>query len=170
MRSSRASPDFVNAFRTQDTRLLFARCQLTRLRGWFDHGEASSNVGREREIDKKLVVSAIRATWSIPFAPQHPSSENLDHSLEVIGKHMETHLCTDLFKILVRKCALPIHNLIVPKGCSTVWRRMRILSGVRSRRVCMDSRTSSRSQRVTRHCLLGVHFSLKAHCLQFELQ
>ena len=29
---------------------------------------------------------------------QNPGSENLDHSLEVIGKHMETHLRTDLFQ------------------------------------------------------------------------
>jgi hypothetical protein len=30
----------------------------------------------------------------------------------------------------------PIHALMVPNGCSTVWRRSRILSGLRSSRSC----------------------------------
>ena len=35
----------------------------------------------------------------------------------------------------------PIHDFIVPNGCSTVWRRRCILSGFRSSRACTVSRT-----------------------------
>jgi hypothetical protein len=43
---------------------------------------------------------------------------------------------------LVRKCVAPIQALIVPNGCSTVQRRVRIASGVCSSRACIFSRTS----------------------------
>jgi hypothetical protein len=50
-------------------------------------------------------------------------------------------------KVLVRKCVAPIHALSVPKGCSTVWRRIRAARGVRFSRFCIVSNTSSCSQR-----------------------
>jgi hypothetical protein len=48
------------------------------------------------------------------------------------------------------KCVDPIHDFIVPKGCSTLWRRTRILSGFRSSRACTVLRTASCSQREIR--------------------
>jgi hypothetical protein len=36
------------------------------------------------------------------------------------------------FSVLVRKWVLPIHDLKIPKGCSTVCRRMPMASGIRS--------------------------------------
>ena len=73
-------------------------------------------------------------------------------------------------RVLVRKCVDPIQDLMVPKGCSTVWRRMRIASGVWSKRRCTVSRTSSCSQRDIRRHPLGVHCALTAQVLQLELQ
>lgn len=43
--------------------------------------------------------------------------------------------------VRIWKCVDPIHDLIVPKGGSTVCLRTRILSGSLSRRCCMASIT-----------------------------
>src|SRR6188472_2010930 len=39
------------------------------------------------------------------------------------------------WSVFIWKCVAPIQDFIVPKGCSTVWRRRRILAGVRSSRL-----------------------------------
>jgi hypothetical protein len=58
---------------------------------------------------------------------------------------------TDVLEcFFIWKCVAPIYDLIVPNGCSTVWRRRRILAGFRSSRACTASRTASCSQREIR--------------------
>jgi disulfide bond formation protein DsbB len=52
-----------------------------------------------------------------------------------------------------------IQSLIVPKTCSTMLRWTRMALCISSRRRCMASITASRSQRVMRRCLLGVHMA-----------
>jgi hypothetical protein len=64
---------------------------------------------------------------------------------------------------LRRGTQAPIHDFIVPKGCSTVWRRTRILSGFRSSRACTVSSTASCSQRVIRRSRPVVHLLFSAH-------
>jgi len=64
-------------------------------------GGASLSVRRARD-KVGLAISADRAR-NRPFLGPHcfhqnPGSENLDHSLEVIGEHVEAHLRTDLFQ------------------------------------------------------------------------
>lgn len=46
----------------------------------------------------------------------------------------------------VRKCVAPIQCLSVPKGCSTVRLRIRIISGALFKRLCISSSTASCSQ------------------------
>lgn len=70
----------------------------------------------------------------------------------------------------VVKCVAPIQALSVPKGCSTVCRLRRIISGFQSRRDCAASSTSSCSQRLIRRCLPVVHFSFMAQLAHAELQ
>lgn len=53
-----------------------------------------------------------------------------DQASEIVRQDMQAHLCCDEFHTLVRKCVAPIQALIVPIGCSTVRRRVRIASGV----------------------------------------
>ena len=58
------------------------------------------------------------------------NTQDAHHALEVIGKHMKAHLCAHTrASVLVKKWVQPIQCLIVPNGCSTVWRRTRIISG-----------------------------------------
>ncbi len=70
----------------------------------------------------------------------------------------------------LRKCVAPIHCLSVPKGCSTVRFRTRIISGALRNRFCISSSTASCSQRRTRRSVLGVHCDFKAQPWHFELQ
>src|SRR6266850_997769 len=65
--------------------------------------------------------------------------------------------------VLVRKCVAPIHILSVPKGCSTVWRRIREARGVRLSRFCITSSTSSCSHREMRRYSPVVHCPLIGH-------
>jgi heme exporter protein D len=51
--------------------------------------------------------------------------------------------------VFIWKCVSPIHDLIVPNGCSTVWRRTRILSGFRSSRACTARLKHSQEEEVT---------------------
>ena len=60
------------------------------------------------------------------------------------------------------KWVAPIHALMVPNGCSAVWRRMRMVLGARSNRSCIASSTASCSQRLTRRSFAGVHFDFTA--------
>ena len=69
-------------------------------------------------------------------------------------------------RVLVRKWALPIHDLRVPNGCSTVCRRTSMASGIRSSRACILSSTSSCSQRLSRLSLSGVHRGLSGQVKQ----
>jgi hypothetical protein len=64
------------------------------------------------------------------------------------------------FSVLVRKCVLPIHDLKVPKGCSTVCRRRPMAFGIRSSLACIASRTHSCFQRLIRFSLSGVRLGL----------
>jgi hypothetical protein len=56
---------------------------------------------------------------------------------------------------------LPIHDLRVANGCSTVCRRMPMASGIRSSLACIASRTPSCFQRLTRFGLSGVPAGLE---------
>jgi hypothetical protein len=53
--------------------------------------------------------------------------------------------------VRVRKWVAPIHALIVPKGCSTVCRQIRIIPGAWSSRAHISSTMASCSQHATRH-------------------
>src|SRR6185436_9736248 len=57
-----------------------------------------------------------------------------------------------LGSVFIKKCVAPIRIFIVPKGCSTVSRRVRIASGFLSSLACTASTTSSCSHRVIRRC------------------
>ena len=61
---------------------------------------------------------------------QRPASQYLHHTFQIVGKDMEGHFRADPIKGFCQEVRLPIHNLRVPKGCSTVWRRIRMLSRV----------------------------------------
>src|SRR5215469_6223697 len=79
-----------------------------------------------------------------------------------------------LSRVRVRKWVAPIHALRVPNGCSTVWRRTPMASGMRSSRSCMTSRTSSCFQRLTHgidpHCPGDILDLLLAHILEGEVK
>src|SRR5450830_1670453 len=70
--------------------------------------------------------------------------------------------------VLVSKCVAPIHALMVPNGCSTVCRRIRIASGVRSSRSCMASSTDSCSHRATRRRVECAQIAADARCDLFH--
>ncbi len=55
---------------------------------------------------------------------QRRDAHHSDHPLDVFGENAEAHLGSDFFSVLVRKCVLPIHDLSVPKTCSTVRRQI----------------------------------------------
>src|SRR3954465_12677670 len=97
---------------------------------------------------------------------QRFDAEDVDHPLHVVGEHLQAHFRTTFSSVLVRKWVLPIHALRVPKGCSTVWRRMVMASGKRSSLACILSRTPSCSQRFRRLCLSGVQVDLSAQVEQ----
>src|ERR1700675_4643639 len=59
--------------------------------------------------------------------------------------------------VFIWKCVDPIHDFIVPNGCSTVWRRRRVFAGFRSSLACTASRTASCSQREIRRSFPVVH-------------
>src|SRR5215469_6065450 len=65
-----------------------------------------------------------------------------------------------------RKCVAPIHDLKVPKGCSTVCRRTPMASGIRSSLACIASRTPSCCQRLIRFSLSSVHLGLRGQVKQ----
>ena len=67
-------------------------------------------------------------------------SKDVQRPLQVVGQDVQAHFRSDPWHVLVRKWVAPIHALIVPNGCSTVCRRSRDASGVRSSRRCMASR------------------------------
>ena len=64
--------------------------------------DASLNIGRVRDDVELPMILADRLRNRPSLGPhcfhQSPGSGNLDYSLEVIGKYMETHLRTDLFQ------------------------------------------------------------------------
>src|ERR1700730_18102771 len=72
--------------------------------------------------------------------------------------------------VLVRKCVAPIHALRVPKGCSTVCRRIRDARGVRFNRLCIASITSSCSHLLIRRYSPVVHWDLSGHRGQADVQ
>ena len=75
----------------------------------------------------------------------HPirGAEHGHHPLEVIGEDVQAHLCRHAFQTLTQEVRGPIQALMVPSECSTVQCRIRMASGVCSRRACMFSSTSS---------------------------
>ncbi len=63
---------------------------------------------------------------------QTANADDRHQALHVVGQHVQRHFGGNVFECFILKCVAPIHALIVPKGCSTVSRRNRILSGLRS--------------------------------------
>jgi hypothetical protein len=59
------------------------------------------------------------------------------------GSAISVLTCLSVF---IWKWVDPIHDLMGPNGCSTVWRRRRIFAGLRSSLACTASRTASCSQ------------------------
>lgn len=90
---------------------------------------------------------------------QTSSTDDFHDPFQVVGEHIQAHLR-----------AHHIHCLSVPKGCSTVRFRTRIVSGALLSRSCISSNTASCSQRRTRRCVLGVHCDFMAQSRHFELQ
>ncbi len=63
-----------------------------------------------------------------------------------------------------------IQALSVPKVCSTVARRMRMASGLRSSLACMASITASCAQRLIRRCLPLVQRAFSGQSAQLVVQ
>ena len=53
----------------------------------------------------------------------HP--EDGDHPLEIVGEDVKAHFRSHLFERAGQEVGRPIHALMVPNGCSAVWRRWR---------------------------------------------
>src|ERR1700723_426466 len=90
------------------------------------------------------------------------AAEDIDHSLHIVGQHLQAHLGFDLFEGPGQEVVPPIHALSVPNGCSTVCRRIVMASGMWSSLACILSSTLSCSQRFRRLTLSGVHRGLSA--------
>jgi hypothetical protein len=71
----------------------------------------------------------------------HPEDD--DHPLQVVGENVKAHLALTFSRVRSLKWVAPIHALMVPNGCSAVWRRMRMVLGARSNRSCIASSTAS---------------------------
>ncbi len=98
---------------------------------------------------------------------ERPGAEDLDHSFQIVGQNVKAHLRFDLFEGFHPEVGgAPIQAFIVPKGCSTVARRTRMIFGARSMRSCISSMTASCSHRVIRRSLLVVHWGLRAQAVQ----
>ena len=120
--------------------------------------------GRRGEPNSQVVaVSPSCSRYSGPDCVQQRSdTDDLDHPLHIVGQNVEAHLGADpRFSLLVRKCVLPIHDLKVPKGCSTVCQRTPLASGIRSSLVCIASRKRSCFRRLIRVSLPNVHLGLR---------
>ena len=76
-----------------------------------------------------------------PDGLHHPrDANNVDHARQIVAEHRERHLSRHLRKCLHQEVRLaPIRILMVPNGCSTTSRRVRIASGFRSSRSCTAS-------------------------------
>ena len=101
---------------------------------------------------------------------QTANAQNAHHPFHVVGQDVQRHFGTYVLERFIWKCVDPIHDFIVPKGCSTVWRRRRILSGFRSSRACTASRTASCSHREIRRSLAVVHLAFSAQPWQAVVQ
>ncbi len=55
---------------------------------------------------------------------QRADAQDVHDALEIVGQHVQGHLGADLLERFIWKWVAPIHDLIVPNGCSTVLRRM----------------------------------------------
>lgn len=75
---------------------------------------------------------------------------------------MQRHLGGDIPLALHQEVGRTHTALIVPKGCSTVSRRVRMASGLESSRLWTSSTTCSCSQPVMRRPFDGVHWLLIA--------
>jgi hypothetical protein len=60
---------------------------------------------------------------------QGADTQDGNDAFEVVGQDVEAISVLTRFNVRVRKCVEPIQVLMVPNGCSTVCRRMRIISG-----------------------------------------
>src|SRR4051794_39448773 len=99
---------------------------------------------------------ARRRFWThFPPSGRSDSCRRCSSPGEVIGQDVQGHLGG-----YIRKCVAAIWALIVPKGCSTVSRRVRMASGLQSSRLCTSSITYLCSQSVMRRCFDGVHWLL----------
>src|SRR5262249_34571189 len=72
--------------------------------------------------------------------------------------------------VLHRKCVAPILIFMVPKGCSTVSRRVRMALGFSSSRFWTVSKTASCSQRLIARCFAVVHWDFSGHFPQTVVQ
>ena len=82
---------------------------------------------------------------------------------EIISQNVQGHFGSDARQVFIRKCVAPIRALIVPNGCSTVSRRVRMAWGFSSNRFCTASMRCSCSHRVIRRSLPVVHLCLSVH-------
>jgi hypothetical protein len=127
-------------------------------------------VCRERRADLNSQVVAGSARLSRHSGPdclqQWSDTDDRDHPLHVVGQNVEAHLSADPLLRPGQEVRTPIHDLKVPKGCSTVCRRTPMASGIRSSLACIASRTRSCFQRLIRFNLSGVHLGLRGQVKQ----
>src|SRR5262249_29297204 len=90
-------------------------------------------------------------------APSRPPPPNVIIFFGVWAPARKRLSVLHLLRGRVRKWVAPIQALRVPNGCSTVWRRTPMASGMRSSWSCILSSTSSCSQRLMIRRGVGVH-------------
>src|SRR5206468_11849180 len=109
------------------------------------------------------VDSAIAMTKR-PLGPhrlhQRQDANDLHRTFQVVNEHMQAHFRTDAWQCLGEKMRRAHPRFECAEGCSTVCRRSRDASGVRSNRSCIASKTRSCSQRAMRRYWLVVHCDL----------
>ena len=89
-------------------------------------------------------------------------ADDVEHARQIVGQYTGAISVATFGSVFIKKCVAPIRILIVPNGCSTVSRRVRIASGFLSSLPCTASTTSSCSHRVLRRCGPLVHFAFSA--------
>src|SRR5262249_61320412 len=79
-------------------------------------------------------------------------AKDIQCTRQIVGEHSAISLAT-LGRVFIKKRVAAIRILIVPKGCSTVSRRVRMAPGFLSSLACTASTISSFSHRVMRRSL-----------------
>ena len=60
------------------------------------------------------------------------NAQNIHDPFHVVCQDVQRHFGTDVLECFHLEVRRPHQDLIVPNGCSTVWRRRRIFAGFRS--------------------------------------